>query len=153
MSYRDTIRLVDDRGRILDSRPIDKVSQVILIGSDTHRNIFTIDVARGYETLPGGVVVLGLLSYSSAAYLCVIQETANGAHRVEDWPSSAWREWFWTLPSTLGLLTLAGVIGFAVCRLTEVNSVLLFFPIVFLMGGLVIGLAIPVSERRKRPME
>jgi hypothetical protein len=68
--------------------------------------------------LPVGLLTAAVLSYVSAMYLCVVRETAEGGDAVNDWSTDGWREWFWTLPSTLGMLVIALVAGWFAGRLT-----------------------------------
>lgn len=67
-------------------------------------------VAGRVVALPAGVVVFATLSYLSALFLGVIESTSLGRTEVESLPGD-WREWFWTLPSTLGMLAIAAFIG------------------------------------------
>jgi hypothetical protein len=67
-------------------------------------------VAGRIVALPTGVVVFATLSYLSAIFLSVIETTSTGRTEVDSLPGD-WRDWFWTLPSTLGMLAVAAFIG------------------------------------------
>jgi hypothetical protein len=60
--------------------------------------------------LPTGVIVFSALSYISVLYLGIIETTSLGQTEVDSLPSD-WREWFWTLPSTVGMLAIAAFVG------------------------------------------
>ncbi len=74
----------------------------------------TIGLAIG---MPVGMITIGSLSYAAVMYLHVVQQTAEGFDTIDDWPASGWLEWFWTLPSTLGVLLMAAVVGWLVSSL------------------------------------
>jgi hypothetical protein len=67
-------------------------------------------VAGRVVALPTGVVVAAVLSYLSAIFLSVIESTSTGRTEVDALPGD-WRDWFWTLPSTLGMLAIAAFVG------------------------------------------
>ena len=69
-------------------------------------------VAGRVIALPAGVVTAAALSYASVCYLGVIESTANGETNATEAMSGDWREWFWTLPTTLGMLAIAAVCGY-----------------------------------------
>ncbi|QDU61294.1 peroxidase [Planctomycetes bacterium Pan216] len=54
------VRIIDQRtGQVLESRAIEDVSQVHLVGTDLEQNRFTIDTSQAEMTLPGGIVIAG----------------------------------------------------------------------------------------------
>ncbi len=56
----DKVKLINDStGRVIDQGSLDEISQVILVGDDTARNRFTVDVARAGGGLEEGVIVVG----------------------------------------------------------------------------------------------
>jgi len=58
VANQDEVQIIDDRtDRVLQSRPVDEVSQVVIVGSNGQRNLVTIDVARAPEAIPDGIVV------------------------------------------------------------------------------------------------
>ena len=81
-------------------------------------------VAGRIVALPTGVVVFAALSYLSALFLGVIESTSTGRTEVDSLPGD-WQEWFWTLPSTLGMLAIAAVIGWFLSLGLPVNVWLL----------------------------
>ena len=83
--------------------------------------------------VPTAMLLAAVLSYASASYLCVIQETSGGAETVEEWPSAGWREWFWTLPSTLGVAIATFLLASAIDKLLFTNSWFLICTVWFLL--------------------
>lgn len=67
--------------------------------------------------LPVGVLVILTLSYLSAIYLGVIESTSHGTTTPEDALRGDWRDWFWSLPMTVGMLFLAALVGYVVSLL------------------------------------
>jgi len=61
-------------------------------------------------------------SYASACYLSIIEGTASGYDKIDDWPTGLWKEWFWTLPSTAGMLGAAMMVGAAIGRFLTYES-------------------------------
>ncbi|NIP86557.1 MAG: hypothetical protein GTO03_13715, partial [Planctomycetales bacterium] len=61
--------------------------------------------------VPVGLITCGAFSYTSVMYLHIVHQTAEGFDAIDDWPASGWTEWFWSLPSTLGVAGLAVAVG------------------------------------------
>ncbi|MDH3717710.1 MAG: hypothetical protein OES79_06260, partial [Planctomycetota bacterium] len=61
--------------------------------------------------VPVGSITIAALSYAAVIYLHIVQQTAEGFDAIDDWPASGWREWFWTLPCTLGVVGMAALVG------------------------------------------
>jgi hypothetical protein len=85
--------------------------------------------------LPVGIVVAVVLSYLSVLFLGIIESTSLGQTNVESLQGD-WREWFWTLPSTLGMLAVAAFIGWLLSVILSANvwvsvalAALLLYPI------------------------
>jgi hypothetical protein len=57
--------------------------------------------------IPAGVLAFAVMSYASVCFLGIIESTSRGHTGVQDMLYGGWREWFWTLPSTLGMAILA----------------------------------------------
>ncbi len=56
----ETLRIVNARtGEVLERRPVDEVSKVILVGSNRGRDRFSIDISRANVSLEGGIEVHG----------------------------------------------------------------------------------------------
>ena len=56
----DTVAVVDSRGNVLDSRPVDQLSQVILVGTDSYRgDRFTLDASIARLSIDDGIVIQG----------------------------------------------------------------------------------------------
>jgi hypothetical protein len=70
--------------------------------------------------LPTGVVVAAVLGYLSVLFLGIIESTSTGYTNVDSLQGD-WRDWFWTLPSTLGMLGMAAFIGWIFSLVTPVS--------------------------------
>ena len=66
---------------------------------------------------PVGLVLAAALSYASATYLGVIESTSTGHTDPSTTLDNGWQEWFWTMPTTWGMLGLAGFVAFLVSRI------------------------------------
>jgi hypothetical protein len=66
--------------------------------------------------LPLFLISLIVYSYASACFLAIIEGTASGYDKIDDWPTGLWKDWFWTLPSTVGMLVAALMVGSAIGR-------------------------------------
>ena len=60
--------------------------------------------------LPTGVVVAAVFGYVSVLFLGIVESTSTGYTDVDSLQGD-WRDWFWTLPSTLGMFAIAAFIG------------------------------------------
>ncbi len=67
--------------------------------------------------LATGVLATLALSYASGCYLGIVESTSHGHTTVEDALQGDYRDWFWSLPMTLGMAALAGVIGWLISLL------------------------------------
>jgi hypothetical protein len=67
-----------------------------------------------------GMICAAVLGYLSVLFLSVVESTSNGRTSVESLQGE-WREWFWTLPSTLGLLAIAVFIGWLLSVVLTAN--------------------------------
>jgi hypothetical protein len=76
--------------------------------------LYTMFVLGRILALPTGVLTVAALSYLSVCYLGVVASTANGRTTLEDHVTGEWREWFWSLPSSFGMLAWAGFLGYLV---------------------------------------
>jgi hypothetical protein len=80
-----------------------------------------------------------VLSYMSACFIAIIEQTAEGRDKIVEWPSGYWRDWFWSMPSTLGMLApplaavglLGGFTGFHPWWLYML-AVVLVYPVLML---------------------
>ena len=70
--------------------------------------------------LPTGVVVAAVLGYVSVLFLGIVESTSTGYTDVDSLQGD-WRDWFWTLPSTLGMLAIAAFIGWIFSLVTPVS--------------------------------
>jgi len=84
------------------------------------------DIGMGMAVRAFGPAVLLVgtfcLSYTSACFSTIIEQTAEGGERIEQWPSGLWRDWFWTMPFTLGMLLPPLVVVAILARLAGVES-------------------------------
>jgi hypothetical protein len=88
--------------------------------------------------IPAGVLTFAVLSYASVCYLGVVESTSRGHTDVQDLLYGGWREWFWTLPSTLGMAVIALVLGVSLSYVVPVS--------VWLLIGLSLALVYPVLQ-------
>ena len=70
--------------------------------------------------LPTGVIVAAAAGYLSVLFLGVIESTSNGQTNVDSLDGD-WREWFWTLPATLGMLAIAAFAGWFISLGVPIN--------------------------------
>ena len=86
--------------------------------------------------LPTGMLVFLTLSYASVCMLGVIESTSEGRTTLDHAVWGGWLEWFWSLPTTLGMLAIALAAGYGLSRLAPdatgrimVGTVLLVYPV------------------------
>ncbi len=82
-----------------------------------------VPIAAWATCLAAGVLNAVGLSYASAYYLGVIESTSNGHTTPDESLREDWRSWFWTLPSTLGMLALAAFVGYGLSRVVPNLSI------------------------------
>ena len=98
--------------------------------------VMMVDFTAGrVMALPAGTVTIAVWSYLSVCYLGVIESTSTG-HTSVDSLQGDWREWFWTLPASLGMFAISAVVGWGLSLLFPVNvwfliavSALITYPI------------------------
>jgi hypothetical protein len=113
--------------------------------------------------LSTGLITAAVLGYVSVCYLGIIESTSMGQTNVESL-SGDWREWFWTLPASLGMYALSAAIGWLLSLALPVSawfliaaSALITYPI-FQLSSLETGspaqpLSLPVLRSLvKHPM-
>jgi hypothetical protein len=86
-------------------------------------NYMTFDAGR-IIAMPAGFVTAATLGYLSICYLGVIESTSAGRTEV-DVLHGDWRDWFWTLPMTLGMASVAAGVGWLLSLVLPVNVWLL----------------------------
>jgi hypothetical protein len=80
-----------------------------------------IDVTIGRVVgLGTGFLAAAAFGYLSVCYLEVVESTSNGRTNIE-LTDTDWKEWFWTLPASLGMLALSAVAGWAVSLVLPAN--------------------------------
>jgi len=62
--------------------------------------------------LPTGILLYVAFSYASAYYLGLIESTSRGETNPDEALRGDWRDWFWHLPSTVGMIAAAAGIGY-----------------------------------------
>jgi hypothetical protein len=82
---------------------------------------FTIGRVAALST---GCIVAALIGYLSVCYLGIIESTSTGETNVDSL-SGDWREWFWTLPASLGMLLLSAALGWGLSFVIPVSMWLL----------------------------
>jgi hypothetical protein len=113
--------------------------------------------------LPSGIIAAAALSYLSVCFLDVIESTSIG-HTNVDMLDGDWRDWFWTLPTTVGMLAAAAAVGWILSLVLPANvwllialCALLLYPVFQLSsleaGSAVVPLSLPVVQSiAKRPL-
>jgi len=76
----------------------------------------TVFVAGRVIALPVGVLIFLGLSYASALYLGIIESTSHGHTTPDDALEGDWRDWFWTMPASWGILAVTAGLGWAISR-------------------------------------
>ena len=113
-------------------------------------------VAGRVVALPAGIITAAALGYFSVCFLGIIESTSTG-HTNVDALEGDWREWFWTLPSTLGMMALAAAVGWILSLVTPVNVWLLIAVCAFVLypvfelssleaGSPVVPISLPVVQ-------
>jgi hypothetical protein len=62
--------------------------------------------------LPTGILLYVAISYASAYYLGLIESTSRGETNPDESLRGDWRDWFWLVPSTVGMFAAAAGIGY-----------------------------------------
>jgi len=70
--------------------------------------------------LSTGLLTAAVLGYVSVCYLGMIESTSTGETNVDSL-SGDWREWFWTLPSSLGMFALSAAVGWGLSLVLPAN--------------------------------
>ena len=124
----------------------------------------TLFVAGRVIALPAGILCFIGLSYCSAFYLGVIESTAQGHTEPDDALTGDWRDWFWTLPATVGVLLMTAGIGWLISRLAPDSTwtiigvtIWLLYPVLQLStletGSIASPISLPVlSTLATRPL-
>lgn len=79
------------------------------------------------------LIFMLVVSFTSASFISVIEETAQGTDVVKEWPTGLWRDWFWTLPTTIGLLVPPVVVIDLLRRGLGGQSWLMSLPLIFVV--------------------
>lgn len=77
-------------------------------------------VAGRIVATSAGFPTAAALGYFSICYLGVIESTAGGRTEV-DILQGDWRDWFWTLPMTLGMAAVAAGVGWVLSLVLPIN--------------------------------
>ena len=85
--------------------------------------------------LSTGLLTAAVMGYLSVCYLGVIESTSTGQTNVDSL-SGDWREWFWTLPASVGMFALSAALGWGLSLALPVSvwplialSILITYPI------------------------
>ena len=81
-------------------------------------------VAGRIIALPTGMLCAATLSYASGCYLAVMQATSEGINEFDQWMEPDWKSWFWTLPTSAGMLVVSAVCGYGLSELLPISPVL-----------------------------
>jgi hypothetical protein len=99
-------------------------------------HLLTINFVAGrVVAVPTGIVVAATLGYVSVLFLGFIESTSTG-HTDVDALQGDWQDWFWTLPSTLGIVAFTAFIGWLISLAVPANvwlvigwCILLLYPV------------------------
>jgi hypothetical protein len=64
--------------------------------------------------MPAGILLMLSISYAMAYYLGVIESTSHGETTPDEALRGTWQDWFWQLPATAGVFSMAAGIGYLV---------------------------------------
>lgn len=71
--------------------------------------------------IPVGFLWAMGLSYMSACFLGIVESTSHGHTDPEDALRSGWIEWFWTIPTSFGMLFVSVMVGYAIGVVTPLS--------------------------------
>ena len=74
-------------------------------------------VGRAVAMAVGIVIFLGL-SYTSALFLGIVESTSHGHTDPEPALAGDWRDWFWTMPASWGVLLATAALGWMLSKLS-----------------------------------
>jgi len=80
-------------------------------------------IAGRIVVIPTGIVLFATASYASAFYIGIIESTSHGHTSPDDTLAGGWQDWFWTMPSTLGMLVIAIGVGYGISVVTPQETV------------------------------
>ena len=81
-------------------------------------------IAGRIVALPTGAIFFASASYASACFLGIIESTSHGHTSPDSALEGGWQDWFWTLPSTLGLASIAAVLGYTISFVLPLKTIL-----------------------------
>lgn len=68
-------------------------------------------------------------SFASACFLAIVEDTANGADEVTEWPSGDWRDWLFPLVQVIFVQMIAGAIGYLVTLVLGAAGITTWLPV------------------------
>ncbi len=83
--------------------------------------LLTLPVAGRVMAMGTGTLAAVMLGYTSVCMLGIIESTTQGQTTLEHAVQGDWRDWFWSLPTTLGMAVVAGACGYALSLLGTGN--------------------------------
>ena len=89
---------------------------VLMLSTMCYALLDTAFLAGRAIAVPVGILIFIGLSYTSAFYLGIIESTANGHTEPDAQLKGDWRDWFWTMPSTWGVLLASAGLGWFISR-------------------------------------
>lgn len=92
------------------------ITAVLLVSTANYLLLNIAFLAGRVIALPVGILIFIGLSYSSAFYLGIVESTSHGHTEPDSALAGDWRDWFWTMPATWGVLLAAAGVGWLVSR-------------------------------------
>jgi hypothetical protein len=83
--------------------------------------------------MPAGIFFFLAISYASAFYLGVIESTSHGHTDPDHALEGDWRDWFWTLPATWGVLAAVAALGWFISGWSPWGTWRVVRPVVWLL--------------------
>lgn len=92
------------------------ITAVLLVSTATYLLLDTAFLVGRAVALPVGILIFIGLSYSSAIYLGIVESTSHGHTEPDTALQGDWRDWFWTMPATWGVLLSSAGLGWLISR-------------------------------------
>ncbi len=99
------------------------ITVVLLLCTATYLLLNLAFIAGRVIALPVGITIFIGLSYSSAVFLGIVESTSHGHTEPDSAVEGDWRDWFWTMPATWGIVLASAGIGWLLSRLEPESTV------------------------------
>ena len=93
------------------------VVTVVLLGATVNYFLLNLAFIAGRAiAMPVGILIFIGLSYTSALFLGIVESTSNGHTEPDAMLTGDWRDWFWTMPASWGVLLMSAGFGWLLSR-------------------------------------